>query len=814
VNVVLWVCFALSGVGALALEMLWMRSAGLVLGATAPTAATVLAAYFSGLALGGFLARHAPSAPVRRYGLLELGAAAGALASYGVFRACVTDVMQHALGEIGFGARVVVIALTILPVTTALGATLPTLAHALATPENIGRRVGALYALNTLGGACGIGAMGFGLPLAIGVPWSYVVASMSSGTAGLLALAIGDSATSSSSAGAAIDERPSRILWVVAAGAGGVGIAFEIFWTMLFAQILHNSVYSFAAVTLVFVLAIAAGAALSALLLRVTTPTRVAVASLAAAGVLSCLGMWAFVLWTGGLRYFGMQHGLAEYVLEIIVLAGATAGPGVVAAGATLPALWAAFADRRTVARPVGALTAANLLGGVAGALAAAFVLMPSIGLRAGFFGAALAYVILALTIARGEPALQRVGYVALLIIVLATPLRAPLAYLKPGETLRAIAEGASGIVSVVDVGGRLQLRVDNYYVLGGTAGAANARRQGVVPLLLHPAPKRAVFVGVGTGITASAAVALGVPETTVIDLMPEIVTMARTHFASLNARLLDRADVRIVIDDGRRYLAATDSRFDVIVSDLFIPWHTGAGSLYSLEMYETAARRLAPDGVFCQWLPLHLLTRGEFDVIVKTFLQAFPHATLWRNEFIPDRPIFGLIGAHAPRSIDFERIEARVRALPAWSRDSLLETPRAMAMLYVADLSLAADLFAHARVNRDDRPVIEFLAPRFTRMSAALAENRLVGRSLADLTETLAARLSTNVEPTLPATRDAADARRAGALWFRYAVEMQAGNRSAADRALGELRRLIPDVVANAERAATTAPTENVPGR
>src|SRR5207249_993451 len=79
VSGLLWPCFAVSGAAALGLELLWMRSAGLVLGLTAPTAATVLACYFGGLALGAALARIAPERPIARYGFLELGAAAGAL---------------------------------------------------------------------------------------------------------------------------------------------------------------------------------------------------------------------------------------------------------------------------------------------------------------------------------------------------------------------------------------------------------------------------------------------------------------------------------------------------------------------------------------------------------------------------------------------------------------------------------------------------------------------------------------------------------------------------------------------------------------
>ena len=56
-SALLWLCFSISGAAALALEVLWMRAAELVLGATAPTAATVLACYFAGLGLGAAGAR-------------------------------------------------------------------------------------------------------------------------------------------------------------------------------------------------------------------------------------------------------------------------------------------------------------------------------------------------------------------------------------------------------------------------------------------------------------------------------------------------------------------------------------------------------------------------------------------------------------------------------------------------------------------------------------------------------------------------------------------------------------------------------------
>src|SRR5439155_709034 len=120
-------------------------------------------------------------------------------------------------------------------------------------------------------------------------------------------------------------------------------------------------------------------------------------------------------------------------------------------------------------------------------------------------------------------------------------------------------------------------------------------------------------------------------------------------HFGAWNAALLRRPDVQLVVGDGRRWLASSTDRYDVVVSDLFIPWHAGAGSLYAREMFETVARRLSPGGVFCQWLPLYQLTHEEFDAIARTFLAVFPEVSLWRNDFYPDRPVVGLVGRLAP---------------------------------------------------------------------------------------------------------------------------------------------------------------------
>jgi spermidine synthase len=360
--------------------------------------------------------------------------------------------------------------------------------------------------------------------------------------------------------------------------------------------------------------------------------------------------------------------------------------------------------------------------------------------------------------------------------------------------------------VTVVEAGDDLQLRLDNYYVLGSSAAATNERRQGLLPLLLHLDPRRVAFIGLATGITASAGPALGVQETTVVELVPEVAGAARTYFPTWNGQLLARSDVRLVFDDGRRYLAASRDRFDVIVSDLLIPWHASAGNLYAREMYDIVARRLAPGGMFCQWLPLYQLTRAEFDTIVHTFLTVFPQASMWRGDFYPDRPIVGLVGQLTPQPIDLARLRERLLDLPTWGRDALLASPHGFLMLYAGNLTAVADLFTTAPLNTDNRPLIEFLAPRLTRMTAAGDKDWFTGESLAAFYDTIEARLKGASDPLLPLSDEVATARRAGTALYHYALAAARHDDLTAARLQAEVRALVPEVILAAESGAPGA--------
>jgi spermidine synthase len=220
-------------------------------------------------------------------------------------------------------------------------------------------------------------------------------------------------------------------------------------------------------------------------------------------------------------------------------------------------------------------------------------------------------------------------------------------------------------------------------------------------------------LLGIGTGITAGAALLHPVEQIVALEIVPEVAMAARQEFADVNSRVMDDPRVRVVIDDGRNYLASSPGAFDVIVGDLLVPWRPAEAPLYTQEHFESVRRALTADGIFCQWLPLYQLSPEQLAIILRTFLDVFPEATLWRGNFIPDEPTLALVGHLGSRPLPTEAIDARVQALAATTDSNpFLEHPAGMWLFLVGPLKAGMPWFAGAPRNRDGEPWIELLSP------------------------------------------------------------------------------------------------------
>lgn len=149
----LYAVFALSGFAALLYQVVWQRALFALIGINVESVTVVVTAFMLGLGLGSLLGGEVSKAPERPV-LLLFALVEGAIGLFGL----VSMGLMHAVGNAILEASPVVTALVtfllVLFPTLLMGATLPLLvAHIVRSSGNVGRSVGSLYFVNTLGSA-------------------------------------------------------------------------------------------------------------------------------------------------------------------------------------------------------------------------------------------------------------------------------------------------------------------------------------------------------------------------------------------------------------------------------------------------------------------------------------------------------------------------------------------------------------------------------------------------------------------------------------------------------------------------------------
>jgi spermidine synthase len=318
---------------------------------------------------------------------------------------------------------------------------------------------------------------------------------------------------------------------------------------------------------------------------------------------------------------------------------------------------------------------------------------------------------------------------VAPLALVFALPAILQIVQIPPGGKLVEYREGVMASVAVVEDANRQRvLRVDNRFQMGGTAASAAEYRQAHIPIMLHPAPKRALFLGVGTGISFGAASLYPGLQSDGVELVPEVLEVM-PQFEPYNFAPGRLPQLKVFAADARRFVRTADASYDVIIADLFHPARDGAGSLYTVEHFRAIRERLAPRGLFCQWLPLHQLDDDMLRVIVRTFLEVFPGAQAWLLHFNVDIPVLGLIGSVEPIRHSRDWVETRLNSAPLEAQLknlALADSVRLFGNLLAGPKELRA-FAGDAPLNTDDQPRVTFGAPRFVYRKHAVPYGRLL---------------------------------------------------------------------------------------
>lgn len=750
----------ISGACSLLYQVAWFRLARLVFGASTASTSAVVAIFMGGLGLGAALFGRRIARvgnPLNLYASLEAGIALTAALTPLLMAGAqwIYISLGGASGLDGVGATALRLVLTIVVLgvpTTLMGGTLPVIAQALEVERDRGRgRVALLYGVNTLGAVSGAAIATFLAIELLGIRQTVWVAALLNLLLALIVrtLARRTGAAERPAVEPELDERtashpglPIPVILAVAAIVGFVFFLMELVWYRTLAPLLGGSSYTFGIILAIALLGIGTGGVAYSFVHRERRPT---VNGLAVVLILE--GFFLIVPYALGdhlaffaaLLRFLSATGFSGLVTAWSIVAAIVIGPAAVVAGYQFPLLVGLYgAGARRVGHHVGRVYAWNTWGSILGSLAGGFGLLPLLGaVRLWWCSAALLTIVgLALAIAglrARRPGLIPAAALAVTTLVLCTA-QGPTAfwrhspigagrftglYKAPNDLKRVINESrrtllreAEGIESNVALVNHSQLAL---FVNGKSDGSAlndapTVIMGGLVGALLHPAPQRALVIGLGSGSTAGWFAGVeSIDRVDVIELEPAVIDFLPA-FAPVNLDAHLSPKLRTSSGDGREYVLTSDEIYDLIFSEPSNPYRAGVADLFSQDFYRGVDARLATGGIFLQWLQLYELDAEVVQTAFATLTSVFPSVETW----LVNSADLLLVASREPLVHDAAALADKVQREPfrsAMRRTWGVEGLEGLYSGYLAGPQLASSLAdtPTSKISTDDRPVIEF---------------------------------------------------------------------------------------------------------
>ena len=685
--------FFASGFAALLCQIIWQRMLGVFAGSDTVSASLVVGAFLAGLGIGSIIGarvadRLSPAHALIGFACAETGVAAFALLSkfflYDFLASDLVGVIDEPLAIFGL-----CFAGLVLP-TTLMGLSLPLLARAVATTlDSVAERIAQLYSLNTLGAGMGalvggwilVGNLGFVGALVLAAALDLVAAAVAltllSGSRGPVAPPL------SAKAGGASEPFGGLGIWCMLVFLSGyVIVALEIVWVRLFGQIGMFHTYLFPTVLGVFLLADGLGMVVASRMVRRMNDPRAAffitqAGGFALAAALIVLLWWVMPYWpVVELLPVERERTNGRALLTTAILVVLVVGPPAFVIGMTFPFVQRAVQhDLSQVGARVGWVQLANIAGNAAGAIGTGLFSLHFLGtagtlkLLAGLSVLLIAGWLLKKSWRSGpELAIGAACAVAFFLLPDNASIWSRLHLQRPGENV-AWAEDRSGVTFFRRAQAGDGREHSPFFIQGYGQGRIPFLQihqfLGAIGPLVHPDPRQALIIGVGSGGTPWAAGVLPQTRVRAIELVAPVLEvhgqLAQEKPDGPIAEMLSNPRWQLEYGDGRRAMAKEETRYDLIEADALLPRGSLSGLVYSQEFLQLARSRLAPKGLYVQWTPT---CRS-----VATFQSVFPHSAL----IVPANV---MIGSDSPIDIDID-ILAKNFSLPATKEHLLRGHPR-----------------------------------------------------------------------------------------------------------------------------------------
>ncbi len=716
----------LAGFISLIFEITWAKIFALTFGSTVDANALVIAAFMLGFGLGAlYLGRRTDSSqnPIRLLSLTLLGMGGGASLML-LLSLILTPFYKWAVRSLGQTTHILIFLLAfifMLIPTFLAGGIFPIVARVyIKESDKIGRGLGRLYALNTLGGSLGAGLSGYLLIRIFGLRATQMLSIFILLFCGILLLFKGKRTLNESIAQKGEHIFPSGVkseiyksLPILAGLTGFIALGYEVLCLRALSIFLANATYTFTTILIIYLCGIFLGSHFFykkivgknliniLLIIQLALLFYVLIITLFLNDLPQILFSFRDLMESGLLRIF-----LPPFILAFILVF-----PPTFLTGISFPLLCTLYTNIKKIGSGTGVIYFTNTVGGMLGSLITGFILLPLIGVIRGIIVFVLLNFALALylIIISKEKRFLFLGLATTLIVLglsisgfkrnLILP---PSIFRTPTRSDRILyyKETKDGTV-VVSEDEFTKIRacyINNSAVIGTAYDAIKVVRMlGHLPFLFNPDAQEVLVIGFGVGVTTSAILQHNIRAIDCVEICPGVREAAR-YFTNFNNYSFNNPKVRFIPADGRNFLLLTDKKYDIISCD---PTHPGLGSgnLYTKEYFLLCKNHLNDKGVLSQYLPLHRLSLYEFKSLIKTFVEVFPHTTIWLGH---SHGI--LIGSNKRPLIDFKVLES----IP----DILLEDPYLLSVSLILDSEMSKEFSVDGTVNIDDRPFLEFFTP------------------------------------------------------------------------------------------------------
>jgi spermidine synthase len=184
--------------------------------------------------------------------------------------------------------------------------------------------------------------------------------------------------------------------------------------------------------------------------------------------------------------------------------------------------------------------------------------------------------------------------------------------------------------------------------------------------LTAHAAPKKVLIVGGGDGGSSEEALKHpSVEQVTMVEIDGDVIQVAKEHFRAVHNGVFDNPKLRVIVDDGMKFVRETQEKFDLIGLDLNDPMGP-AEALYSVEFFQQLRAALAPGGA----LVLHIGSPVARPERVSELAQRLNNVFRIVRPYTMYIPLYGSLWAMAvcsdkldPKAYTADEIDRRIEA-------------------------------------------------------------------------------------------------------------------------------------------------------